>query len=122
MNNEVILRAINNVDAIGYISPKSDPPDILGVLFNQVCADATNDQQRIDLLRQRAELTPQCITQLLHVSEMYGNKETPEQRRDRLLDHFAALVEKDQHSSLKLPPEDANMELMTQHTVPYDRE
>ena len=106
MNAEVILKAIQQVHEVGFHSPTAQPPDILGVLMNQVAADGKNLGEQLDLIQMRCEITPEDVDTLLTVSEVYRHTESPKERRDRLIDVFVGLVEADQVNSL--PPDDFN--------------
>ena len=93
MNHRIILAALEKVEEVGYISPTSDPPDILGVLLNTVASDGKGLGEKLDLIKMRCEIDHRDVDKLLSLSEDHSLKETPKQRRDRLRDHFASLVE-----------------------------
>lgn len=93
MNARIILAALEGVEEVGYKGPNLTPPDILGVLINQIGKGGKSIREKIEMMKEFAELGYEDINELLMISERTGPNETPKQRRDRLRDYFAGIVE-----------------------------
>jgi len=96
VNYSLLLKAVKEVKEIGYLTPNSLPPDLLGVLLNHVSSYTEPLDIRCRKMRDAFELTSEDFTLLLKFSERSGEKETPSERRDRLLDYFAGRLEDSQ--------------------------
>ena len=95
MNNALLLQAVSSVDKIGFLTPLSYPPDVLGVLLDFSSSPYDRIQKRADEMREFFDLERDDISFLLDLSEKYREEETPKDRRDRLLDFFAGRLDSD---------------------------
>jgi hypothetical protein len=94
MNARKILKVLQGVEEVGYLTPTSDPPDILGVLMNSVREEKNDDIRVIlDRMRLEFEINHRDVDDLLTVSEMHTSSESPGNRRLRLIDFLATHVE-----------------------------
>ena len=94
MNNRAILDALLDVKEVGYLTPTSDPPDILGVLFLKYGVEGDLGLT-LDRVKEKCELNHRDIDNLLDRSDGTGKAESPKQRRDRLVDFFARELERE---------------------------
>lgn len=97
MRYDRIIEMVQEVDGIGT-SFLSDPPDIIGVLYQGVAESGDSHIEGLEKMKTHFELSPNEWREIIRVSDSF--KGSPEQRKRYMLDYLMERLE-----AYEMPPD-----------------